>query len=308
MENAPLPGTPPRSVSAALSLRVRFGHGLAVTGFILCGLTLSPVILLLDSFGVDTNVHQFFGRLETTEGQVTRVGFSGTYYGKHRLDKRPVNRVEFTYRTPNGTQHTGYSYGVEYDPGPGARVIVEYPAAAPAIARIRGHSRSLISPWLLLFLLAPGLGLVIGVAGVAAGGRRVRLLRRGVAAQGTIVSEEKTDEGTGSRPLYRQSIEIEGTAAASRNRVAVLTATPISSPADLESRATVEVEPGHVVRLLVDPQRPEVAFRMSDLPGSPQITPRGDFVISPASRPILALAPTALSLVSLVAMVCWWIS
>lgn len=93
----------------------------------------------------------------------------------------PIYRYDYSFTLPDGTprQASSYSVGQQFQVPRAAPVTVEYDPQHPDTSRIQGTRTSPYPPLVLLVVLFPAVGLMIALAGVATGRRRVLLLRDG---------------------------------------------------------------------------------------------------------------------------------
>jgi len=148
-------------------------------------------------FGADVKSLLFLMPLRQTQGRVLRFEPTGTQMSAEAapLEKAaptggggnvPVEAVHFSYGTPSGGRRSGVCYALgEGEPAvpivptpqgrltldPGAVVPVEYVAARPGLARIRGTITGVHGLYALIILVFPGVGLLMLMRGR-------RLLRR----------------------------------------------------------------------------------------------------------------------------------
>lgn len=104
--------------------------------------------------------------------------------------------VEYRPAAGDGAARTIRSYTVE-PPQVGARVEVDYEAANPDEACLRGGRAAPFGKWVALFLLMPAVGLIFCFVGVRADLRYLRVLRDGRQTTATFVSARKevSDDG-----------------------------------------------------------------------------------------------------------------
>lgn len=104
--------------------------------------------------------------------------------------------VEYRPAAGDGAARTIRSYTVE-PPQVGARVEVDYEAANPDEACLRGGRAAPFGKWVALFLLMPAVGLIFCFVGVRADLRYLQILRTGLQTTAVFLSARKevSDEG-----------------------------------------------------------------------------------------------------------------
>lgn len=192
------------------------------------------------------------GRAAETRGQAsgcrqTRFSEGGT------KNKRGTPIFENHYRYEvSGQTFEGSSFAKgQCVNGP---VVVEYLPAQPEVSRIRGMRRRPLSAAATLTALMPAAGIVMILAGLVEGRRRLRLLREGLLTTGRLVEKKRTNVRTRGRRVYRLTFEFTAQSGMT-GRVNTRT----RRPERLEDKA------GQI--LLYDPANLKRAVLLASLPG-----------------------------------------
>lgn len=137
----------------------------------------------------------FLGRAEIRSPHYDAVA-EGTVLAIERTssseNEQDIFAVDVEYRpaTGDGATRTIRSYTVT-PPAVGARVTVDYQAASPDEACLRGGRTAPFGKWVALLLLMPVMGLIFCFVGVRADLRYLRVLRDGRQTTATFVSAHK---------------------------------------------------------------------------------------------------------------------
>jgi Protein of unknown function (DUF3592) len=256
---------PPRTVPASLAIANLF-NGLAQLGWALFGFGM--LFFWLFAMSADVSFITFRGPLAETEGEVVRVERTGASEGK-----RPIYANHYTYFV-GGQPTTGVSYSLGHRADPGQRVTVEYASEHPTRSRIAGMRRNTFGPGALFVALFPLAGLTLLIVATAIGWKRIRLLRTGYLAVGTLKDKQPTSATVNKRVVYELTFEFAGRDGR-RHELKKRT----SLPERLEDEAQ---EP-----LLFDPDRPSRAYLLDEAPSRPKLGTRGELLGAP--RPLLRL-------------------
>lgn len=149
-------------------------------GWIFTAATLLFCALFLRS--ADLRLHHYDAVAEGTVLSVSRTSSSE--------NERDIFAVEIELTPADGSTRTIRSYTVD-PPGQGARVAVDYDAANPDDACMRGGRAAPFGKWTLLFLLMPAVGLLFALFRVRQSAGYLRLLRTGHQSTATFVSAKK---------------------------------------------------------------------------------------------------------------------
>lgn len=186
---------PTRPVSTGARLRILFddsGAGGALFGRFFACVALAMFCLFVNEISI--SFHDFV----MEAGGWRETGRTGTLVSSEPLSSpfyQEVYRHEFSVKTDSGEPMTGvcYSRGQLKEKG---TLVLEESKRDDGVFRIYGTRFSLMSVGSIVFflLIMSGftlVGIVIGFGMMPANGRRVGLLRRGIAAEGKIVNREE---------------------------------------------------------------------------------------------------------------------
>lgn len=286
------PGAPPRAIEAALRRRLLFGNALCVSGW---GLYVGGILFALLFFVVfqfDPTFHRFWGELETANGRVTKT--EQTHISNKRgTTHHYFHRYSFEFTGPGGARYSGHSVAEGASLRVGDPVVIEFPRGDPSLSRIRGMSRSVGGAAFAFFLLGPlaGLGLVVG--GYFYGRSRLRLLRDGLPARGTLVDKRRLKDDKGRSKGFRMVFSFRDQHGQPR-QVTV----------DTQNAADLEDDPTEL--LFYDPDRPERATLFDALPGHPRVDDAGGLALATSSSSSGYLWVTLAVLGATGLLVAWW--
>lgn len=181
----------------------------------------------------------------------------------------------------NGDTLSGVSYGRYGLPGFKNQLVVEYKAENPAISRLQGMSNKEM-PWMVaITLLFPLAGLIIAGIGYAKGLKSVSLLKIGVPAFGKLIRKIPTNTTINENTVYRCVFEF-------------LDERGQRHTMETKTHLTHVLEDDALEELLYDPDRPEFAITLDDLPGRPFCNGDGLVTFSKSTTQGLASALPAL--------------
>lgn len=256
----------PRKVPASLVTRLLFGGFLAGFGWFFTAFGMLFVLVALPGSLPDFRSYDTHGVADIQRVEDTR---------KSENDKT-VLRVAYTFEDDAGQPHHGVSYTT--DPvDPHATRGVEYSRAHPEMSRLHGMRRYPFSPWALVVLVFPIVGLTMAGRAFVRGIRAARLLRRGIETTGKVVDVVPRRMKVQNERIMRATVEFNVGEQTQRTTFDVG-----------ESGAPPRDE---IRRLIYDPQAPSRASTLDDLPGEPRITPEGKLAWSSGSAALVLIAP-----------------
>lgn len=281
---------PPRHVPLSWRVRLLFG-GLGVFAWLWLafGGAMSSVFLAEADL---TSWWRFRGDLVRVEGVV--VGCEDT---NARANRRDIHGVRYRFggeeqaspeleaRVEDPTGQEGVSYAAEPCPDLGATVRVEHVPGHPELSRIEGMDRSTFGPGVALVAIFPFIGIVLVLGAFVHGARRIRLLRDGRLALGTLVSQEPTNVRVNNRPVVRLTFALQ------TERGPVQVALTSSTP-----EALVD-DPRE--KIFYDPERPGRAVAWDDLPHRPRTDGTGQLEPLPLGGTLAVLVPPAIAVAAL---------
>lgn len=145
---------------------------------------------------------RFMGETATASGVVTRVTATSAKENEAR-----VQEIEYRFTDGAGATHTGVSYSAYNVPHAGTTVRVEYLHGDPTVSRIEGMRRSEMPIFVIFVVIFPVVGALIGIAGIRAGRRRLRMLYVGRMARGKLVAKEPTNTKINNQTVYKLTFE-----------------------------------------------------------------------------------------------------
>ncbi len=145
---------------------------------------------------------KFMGATASANGIVTRVTETSAKENKSR-----IYEIEYMFTDAGGVTRKGSSYSAYDVPGIEAAVRVEYVASDPDTNRIEGMRRAEMPIFVLFVVIFPIVGALIGIAGIRAGRRRLRMLYVGKMARGKLVAKEPTNTKINKQTVYKLTFE-----------------------------------------------------------------------------------------------------
>ena len=205
-----------------------------------------------------------------------------------RENKRPIYAHHYAF-SAGGRTYAGTSYAIGEQASAGASVDVEYSREDPAQSNIAGMRRKKFGPWSALLVIIPLIGLFIATRAMRRGSMRAALLRDGILAGAKFEGMQATNVRQNRRTVYLLTFVF--TARDGRKYSVNARSTDTGKFRD---------EPTETV--LYDPQNPDRAFLIDELPSRPEIDESGELRGSTAAamtRLILPLAVVAGNLLAI---------
>ncbi len=262
---------PPRPVPLPLRLQVLFGGLSNILGWSLFGFGM----IFFWAFVLNSDLasfYQFSGALETVTGVVVESRETNASENERR-----VYAHEYAFQH-GGTEYQGVSYTTSQQLPEGAPVLIEFSAGSPEVARIQGMRRGMFGPAVIFVVIFPFIGLCFLVFGLKNGLRAAHLLAHGKLAFGTLASKTPTNTRVNNQTVYKLTFDF--TADDGRRTQAVARS---HQPHLLEDDARESI--------FYDPDHPAKAVLFDSLPGSPRITPSGNFDSDWTAGALLSLLP-----------------
>lgn len=248
----------PREVPFSVRLRVIFGGFANQFGWLFFGFGM----IFVWAFALQADVTSWFlFRLPTnvTAGVVERTDSSNASENDVQ-----IYEVGYTFFDQLGRQQTGTSYTAG-SPNVGGRVSVEYVRSIPSISRVSGMRRKPFGGWAVFPVIFPLIGLAFMVSGIREGLKANRLLHMGRIAFGKLTSTEYTSTSINDRPVLKLTFTFTDRAGEEWETIA-----KTHQPEDLRDD---EEEP-----LLYDPDSPEIAVLLDNLPGKTEFDDHGRLI------------------------------
>jgi hypothetical protein len=262
---------PPRRVPLSLAVLNRLNL-ISQIGWFVFGFGM----IFFWAFGMngDFSFLTFRGELARVMGKVTTVEDTGASENKRRVR---ANHYEYSVA---GQRFQATSYSTGDSKAPGESVTVEYKEGDPEASRIEGMRRKMFGPAVAFVVIFPLIGFAILVFAMKAGSHRTHLLQNGLFTTGKLISKEATNMTVNKRRVMELTFEF--TARDGRRCQAKARTT---DTARLEDEAQ---EP-----LLYDPENPETAYVLDEIPSRPAINGLGEL----EGRPVAAFASLILPLI-----------
>jgi len=209
--------------------------------------------------------------------------------GKHSRG-RPITGYQYTF-TEGDQTYQGTSYSSTERPTIGSQVRVEFPPGDPAHSRIRGFRMGVFPFWTpLIISIFPVIGLLLSFFGLKRGLRNLSLFRNGILTKAKFVRKQGTNVTVNNRPVMEYFFQFT-TRDGRKQEFSTKTSIGDAIMDDAE-------EP-----ILYDPQRPERAVTLDNLPGRPQFDQQGNITggtgtVLSAALPVLVLYIYAVGI--------WW--
>jgi hypothetical protein len=265
---------PPRTIGTSLAARMALGSARSQIGWLV--LAFGSFLFWVVAWHADISAFRFSaGRVVQTQGEwlycrETRFSVGGSE------DERgtPIYENYFRYEVA-GRSFTESSFATGACPG--GQVVVEYLREQPEVSRIAGMRRNVFGPWAAMTAVVPAVGLLLVVAACVEGLTRVRLLRDGLLATGTLIEKTRTNIETSSGQVYRLTLEYTAQSGAT-GRVTTRT----NRPERLEDKsgALLFYDPADLTRAVLLASLP--GSIAADKTGQPIARPSRAFLVVPA--------------------------
>jgi len=194
--------------------------------------------------------------LETAQGVAT-----GRKETSLHINDSPVYLTRYRF-TVDDKQYEGTSYATGRSHEKGEAVTVEFPVGNPSRSRIRGMRTKPMVAWCLFILIFPAVGICCIIPGTRRGLKALRLLKRGIPAEGRLVDKARTTTRINDDWVYRYTFEFSDDGGRTHRAIA-------------KTHLTYLLEDGELEPLLYDPMNPEHAILIDHLPGAPRIDEMG---------------------------------
>lgn len=258
----------PRSLSPTLSARVVFGGFIGQFGWIFVAFGMLFVWVFDAGAGL-TEWIRFHGDVATVEGRTTQWRETSLSIGDV-----PVYETSYSFRLSDGRSVDGASYATGSWVANNQAVVVEYIDRDPSVSRIQGMRASSGGLGVIFIFIFPLVGLALGIAGMRTGLKARRLMSVGHLTRGTLLTSEATNTTINNRPVMRLTFEFEASRGGTFQAVA-------------KSHQPERLQDEDRELLVYDPQNPQDAALLDELPCQPRVNDVGDFE---ASRPGLPAA------------------
>lgn|GEM_PF-881979 len=214
---------------------------------------------------------KFMGETATANGVVKRVTATSAKENKSR-----VHEIEYVFNESNGATRTGTSYSAYDVPKSGDAVRIEYVTGDPGYNRIEGMRRAEMPIFVVFVVIFPIVGALIGVAGIRAGRRRLRMLYVGRMARGRLVAKEPTNTKINNQTVYKLTFEFT----TPDGRVGRVTD---------KTHETARLEDEAEELLLYNPDNLEEGAAIDALPGGVKMNDAGEITQYSAPRALLLM-------------------
>ena len=214
---------------------------------------------------------RFIGSPAIATGTVTRVIETSAKENKSR-----IYEIEYRFTDSAGAARSGTSYSAYDVPSPGQTVRVEYVAGDPDTNRIEGMRRAEMPIFVIFVVIFPIVGALIGIAGIRAGRRRLRMLYVGRMARGKLVAKEPTNTKINKQTVYKLTFEFT---------------TPDGRVGRVSDKTheTARLEDEAEELLLYNPDNLEEGAAIDALPGGVKMNDAGEITEYSAPRALLLM-------------------
>lgn len=277
--------SPPRHVPGLLRSQLLFGGFSNQFGWLFFGFGL--IIVWVFTLNADlTGWYVFSGELETAQGTIVSSQETNV-----SLNETDVFEYHYCFEA-DGKEFSGTSYQT----GGGLKdqheaVTIEFLKNRPDVSRIQGMRRGVAGVVFgLMPVIFPAVGLGFMTVGFHKGLKGVRLLRIGEHAKGVLISKEATKMEVNDKTVYKLTFEFSAIDGETYQAVAKTHVPRFLEDEEAES-------------ILYDPDYPETAVLLDNLPGRPRIDETGQ--ITPAG--FKALIVFILPVATLVGHTIYWL-
>ena len=254
--------SPPRNVPGLIKSNVLFGGVLNQMGWAFFGFGL--IFVWVFALNADLlSWYYFSSNTEFASGKVSysqRTSFSEG--GGEHSKGTPVYANHYLFKTPDNKECQSVSYATGKQLQSGTVVRVEYVKGNPAISRIKGMRRGVLSPWVLFVLIFPAIGFIFIISGVRNGLKAIRLLKYGKVGMGTLKSKVETNTRINKQTVYKMTFEFT-------------TGDGAKHEATTRTHKSEVLEDNAQEQLLYDETNPTYAVMLDSLPGAPRIDEQG---------------------------------
>ena len=263
---------PPRPVPWPIRASAMFGGAISQFGWLWLGITMVFVWF----FGGMTSFNGLLFLVldvDTAQGVVSTIGTTSA-----SENETPVYANHYAFRVERLEEDfNGISYTTGRPFSEGESVTIEYLGAYPDISRIQGARSGTFSWWVLCIVgIFPLVGIVFVALSLVSGFKSNRLLSHGNVALGTLISKEPTNTRINNQTVYKLTFEFT-------------TDTGQRCEATARSHQPYALEDEPQEQLLYDPQNPENAVLLDNLPGEPDIDEFGNIQVANMGRSMRAL-------------------
>ncbi|HEX2060794.1 MAG TPA: DUF3592 domain-containing protein [Thermoanaerobaculia bacterium] len=245
---------PPRRVPVSLQIANIF-NGFAQVGWAVFGF--SMIFFWVFGMNGDYSFLTFHGARATARGTVTNVESTGA-----SENERTVMANHYEYSVA-GRTFRGTSYSTGWSANTGDSVTVEYMEANPLRSRIEGMRRALFGPGVAFVVIFPLIGLGLLIPATRSGLRRNRLLREGLLTTGTLSGRRDTNMRVNKQPVWELTFDF-------------VTRDGRRAQAKARATDTYRLEDEAREPLLYDPENPERAYVLDEVPLRPRIEAGGE--------------------------------
>ena len=181
---------------------------------------------------------------------------------------RPVYGYRFEFKDTNGVKQQGVSYASGQSHENGSNVEIEYPAARPEKARIKGMRRGAVGTAALLVLIFPAVGLAFIIKGIRDGIHAFPLLKNGLQVSGMLISKTATNTRVNNATVYKLTFQFKVNGAL------------YTSVA--KTHLTSKLEDEQEEPILYNPDDPNISVLLDSLPGAIDVREDGELVCKKA--------------------------
>ncbi len=263
---------PPREISFILKIQILFGGFMNQFGWFFFGFGM--IFFWVFVMNADlTSWYKFSSSAEIAKGSVVYCNETGM-----EENESDVYEIAYKFTGPDGNIYEDRSYSTGRSYNEGKTVTIEYPPGNPSISRIKGLRREAFGPMVLFVVIFPFLGICFVIGGIRKGIKANLLLEKGLLAHGNLISKKATNTRINEQMVYKFTFEFD---AEDGRKYQVETKTHL----------TEILEDDDEEKLLYYSENPSFAVMLDDLPGSPKIDSRGNFITSSGSALVVLIMP-----------------
>lgn len=267
--------SPPRYVPISLRA-LNYLNIFALIGWFL--LAFSSPFFWLFAGNADLSVVTFRGAINRAQGWVTSIRATNASEGGSKGSSGTRIYANHYMYSVAGRSFEGVSYSLGQSVEPGSAVEVEYLSSDPSTSRVAGMRRSIFGPWAVVVLIFPLIGLLFVYFSTRSGGRRNLLLRHGHFTTGVLKGKSPTNMRVNNHPVYELTFAFQAYDGSART-------------AKARSHYTARLEDEAREPLLYDPEDPDCAYLLDEVPARPRFDADGQIVGRPVAAAFALILP-----------------
>ena len=185
-----------RNVPLALKLKVLFGGVITQMGWFFMGF--GSIFVFIFVGNADFSDWYLSEKNPKAIGKITEIKPTNT-----TVNDRYVYACHYEFTASDGKKVQGVSYTSGRLPNQGDEVEIQYQEGKPEYSRVKGMSKGMFPPIVLLVLLFPALGLGLVLAHLLWAKNAVHLLQNGIITRGKLLRTEMTSTQINNQPVMK---------------------------------------------------------------------------------------------------------